>query len=81
MNKEILKVYVDSKEQEKTIKKYYAFFKQKGIDVKILALTGATEVAPLIGVADVISDLTSTGTTLKTNHLREIDTIFESSIV
>ena len=57
------------------------YFKQKGIDVKILALTGATEVAPLIGVADVISDLTSTGTTLKTNHLREIDTIFESSIV
>ena len=57
------------------------YFKQKGIDVKILALTGATEVAPLIGVADVISDLTSTGTTLKTNHLREVDTIFESSIV
>ncbi|RAP53946.1 MAG: ATP phosphoribosyltransferase, partial [Methanosphaera sp. rholeuAM130] len=57
------------------------YFKEKGIDVKILALTGATEVAPLIGVADVISDLTSTGTTLKTNHLREIDTIFESSIV
>ena len=57
------------------------YFKQKGIDVKILALTGATEVAPLIGVADVISDLTSTGTTLKTNHLREIDTILESSIV
>ncbi len=57
------------------------YFKQKGIDVKILALTGATEVAPLIGVADVIADLTSTGTTLKTNHLREVDTIFESSIV
>lgn len=32
MNKEILKVYVDSKEQKKTIKKYYAFFKQKGIE-------------------------------------------------
>lgn len=57
------------------------YFKKKGIDVKVLALTGATEVAPLIGVADAISDLTSTGTTLKTNHLREIDTVFESSIV
>ncbi|WP_455646092.1 ATP phosphoribosyltransferase [Methanosphaera sp.] len=57
------------------------YFKQKGIDVKILALSGATEVAPLIGVADVIADLTSTGTTLKMNHLREIDTIFNSSII
>ncbi|OED29589.1 ATP phosphoribosyltransferase [Methanosphaera sp. WGK6] len=58
-----------------------SYFKQKGIDVKILALSGATEVAPLIGVADVIADLTSTGTTLKMNHLREIDTIFNSSII
>lgn len=57
------------------------YFKEKSMDVKILALTGATEVAPLIGVADVIADLTSTGTTLKMNHLKEIDTILESSIV
>lgn len=57
------------------------YFEQKGIDAKILSLSGATEVAPLIGVADVISDLTSTGTTLKMNHLREIDTILESTIM
>jgi len=57
------------------------YFSKKNIDVKILSLTGATEVAPLIGVADVISDLTSTGTTLKMNHLREIDTILESTIM
>ncbi|MCD7782073.1 MAG: ATP phosphoribosyltransferase [Methanosphaera sp.] len=57
------------------------YFKQMGVDVKILSLSGATEIAPLIGVADVISDLTSTGTTLKMNHLREIDTILESSIM
>lgn len=57
------------------------YFEQKGIDAKILSLSGATEVAPLIGVADVISDLTSTGTTLKMNHLVELDTILESSIV
>lgn len=57
------------------------YFEEKNIDAKILALTGATEVAPLIGVADVIADLTSTGTTLKMNHLREIDTILESTIM
>lgn len=77
---------VEDLEKIKTVATEFPFltsqyFKQKGIDVKILALTGATEVAPLIGVADVISDLTSTGTTLKTNHLREIDTVFDSSIV
>lgn len=57
------------------------YFAKKNINAKILALTGATEVAPLIGVADVIADLTSTGTTLKMNHLREIDTILESTIM
>jgi len=57
------------------------YFEEKGLKTKILPLTGATEVAPLIGVADAISDLTSTGTTLKMNHLREIETVFESSIV
>jgi ATP phosphoribosyltransferase len=57
------------------------YFKEKNIPAKIFSLSGATEVAPLIGVADVIADLTSTGTTLKMNHLREIDTILESSVV
>lgn len=56
------------------------YFEKKGINAKILSLSGATEVAPLIGVADVISDLTSTGTTLKMNHLNQIDIILESSI-
>ncbi len=54
---------------------------KKNLDARILSLSGATEVAPLIGVADVIADLTSTGTTLKMNHLREIDTIIESSVM
>ena len=56
------------------------YFEEKNIDVKVLSLTGSTEVAPLIGIADVISDLTSTGTTLQMNHLREIDTILNSSV-
>ena len=46
----------------------------------IVELSGSTEVAPAIGIADVITDLTSTGETLKMNHLKVIDTIIESSI-
>ncbi len=56
------------------------YFEEKGLDVKIVELSGSTEIAPFIGVADIITDLTSTGTTLKMNHLKIIDTILESSI-
>lgn len=56
------------------------YFEEKNINATIMPLSGATEVAPLIGVADVIADLTSTGTTLKMNHLHEIDTIINSSV-
>ena len=56
------------------------YLKSKGINAKIIELSGSTEIAPFIGVADIITDLTSTGTTLKMNHLKIIDTILESSI-
>jgi ATP phosphoribosyltransferase len=56
------------------------YLKSCGINVKIVELTGSTEIAPFIGVADVITDLTSTGTTLKMNHLKVIDNILDSSI-
>lgn len=49
-------------------------------DIEIVKLTGSTEIAPSIGIADAITDLTSTGTTLKKNHLKIIDTILKSSI-
>ncbi|SDA56198.1 ATP phosphoribosyltransferase [Methanobrevibacter millerae] len=51
------------------------------LECKIVKLSGSTEIAPFIGVADLITDLTSTGTTLKMNHLKIIDTILESTIV
>lgn len=51
-----------------------------GLNLKIIKLSGSTEVAPMIGIADLITDLTSSGTTLKLNHLKVIDTILESSI-
>lgn len=56
------------------------YLKNNGIGAKIVELSGSTEIAPFIGVADIIADLTSTGTTLKMNHLKIIDTILESSI-
>ena len=56
------------------------YLKNKGINVKIVELSGSTEIAPFIGVADIVADLTSTGTTLKMNHLKIIDTVLESSI-
>jgi ATP phosphoribosyltransferase len=42
-------------------------------------VSGATEIAPHLGVADVIVDLTSTGSTLRVNGLREIGTVLEST--
>jgi ATP phosphoribosyltransferase len=56
------------------------YLKTKGILVKIVELSGSTEIAPFIGVADLIADLTSTGTTLKMNHLKMVDIILESSV-
>ena len=56
------------------------FLKKNNMNLKIIKLNGSTEAAPFIGIADLISDLTSTGETLKMNHLKIVDTILESSI-
>lgn len=57
------------------------YLDENGIkNIEIVKLAGSTEIAPLIGIADAITDLTSTGTTLKTNHLKIIDVILKSSI-
>ncbi len=54
------------------------YFGKLGKKVKIACVTGAAEVTPRIGLADVITDLTETGSTLKLNHLREVAVILES---
>ena len=56
------------------------YLDNNNLDIKIVKLTGSTEIAPFIGIADAITDLTSTGTTLNMNHLKIVDTILESSI-
>lgn len=55
------------------------FFKQKKRNVRIVAVSGATEVMPHIGVADVITDLTATGSTLAMNDLVEIASLLKST--
>jgi ATP phosphoribosyltransferase len=50
-----------------------AFFSERGIvEYSLVGSSGATEGAPAAGVADFVVDLTSTGTTLAENHLKEI---------
>jgi ATP phosphoribosyltransferase len=55
------------------------FFEKLGISIQIAPVSGATEIAPHLGVADVIVDITSTGSTLRVNGLREIGTIMTST--
>jgi ATP phosphoribosyltransferase len=55
------------------------FFAERRIAVDIVPVSGAAEIAPHIGIADVIVDLVSTGSTLRVNALREIATILHSS--
>lgn len=54
------------------------FFKQNGISVHLVEISGAVEIAPKLEVADAISDLVSTGGTLIANGLDELFTILES---
>jgi ATP phosphoribosyltransferase len=55
-----------------------AFLRERGIDAEIVTLSGAVEIAPRLGRADLICDLVATGTTLAANHLREVATVLES---
>ena len=52
-------------------------FVKKGIGVEIVKLYGSVELAPLAGLSDVIVDLSATGKTLKTNSLKEIESVAE----
>ncbi len=55
------------------------FFKERGIPVQLVPVSGAAEIAPHLGIADIIVDLVSTGSTLKVNGLREVETVLEST--
>ncbi|HEX6970614.1 MAG TPA: ATP phosphoribosyltransferase [Limnochordia bacterium] len=55
------------------------YFGEHGIQVEVVPLSGSVELAPLVGLADAIVDVTETGRTLAENGLRKIATIAESS--
>ena len=55
------------------------FFAEKGVHVDLIKLYGSMELAPLIGMADAIVDLVSTGKTLKANNLLEVEHILDIS--
>jgi len=55
------------------------FFTRAGRTVDIVPVSGAAEIAPHLGIADIVVDLTSTGSTLRVNGLREVTTVLESS--
>jgi ATP phosphoribosyltransferase len=54
-------------------------FSDKGVHVDLIKLYGSMELAPLTGLADAIVDLVSTGSTLKANHLVEVEKIMDIS--
>ena len=51
---------------------YYA---ARGRDIDIIHLNGSIEIAPILGLSDVIVDIVETGTTLRENHLEVLETI------
>jgi len=55
------------------------FFKKQGISVNVVLVGGACEATPHLGIADAIVDLSSSGTTLKTNRLRVLADVLETS--
>ncbi|HEX6706253.1 MAG TPA: ATP phosphoribosyltransferase [Albitalea sp.] len=54
-------------------------FANKGVHVDLIKLYGSMELAPLTGLADAIVDLVSTGSTLRANHLVEVEEIMQIS--
>ena len=47
-----------------------AYYAAQGRDIDIIKLNGSIELAPLLGLSDVIVDIVETGTTLRENHLK-----------
>jgi ATP phosphoribosyltransferase len=55
------------------------FFDARRLPVEVVPVSGAAEIAPHLGIADIVVDLVSTGSTLRTNGLREVATVLEST--
>ena len=55
------------------------YFSSKAMAVKVIKLYGSIELAPLVGLSDAIVDIVETGTTMKQNGLKVVETIMHSS--
>ena len=54
------------------------FMEKKGINIEIHVITGSVEISPGIGLADGIFDIVSSGSTLVSNNLREVEVVMQS---
>jgi ATP phosphoribosyltransferase len=57
------------------------YFTQNNITAEIEEISGSVEIAPGIGLANAVCDIVSSGSTLLTNGLKEVETILESQAV
>ncbi len=73
LNKSTLKVAT------KYVKSAKEYFFSKGQQVEVIKLSGAMELAPIVGLADCIVDLVDTGNTLKANNLVSLELIHDIS--
>ena len=55
------------------------FYADKGREIEVIKLNGSIELAPILGLSDVIVDIVETGSTLKQNHLEVIETVLPIS--
>lgn len=55
-----------------------SFMKEKGVDMDVHVIQGSVEIAPGIGLADGIFDIVSSGSTLISNNLREVEVVMRS---
>ena len=56
-----------------------AFYAAKGREIDVIKLNGSIEIAPILGLSDVIVDIVETGATLKENDLEVVETVFPIS--
>lgn len=57
------------------------FFEKHGIQAQLHEISGSVEIAPSIGLADAVCDIVSSGSTLLSNGLKEVETILQSEAV
>ena len=55
-----------------------SYLSQKGVQAEIHVITGSVEISPGIGLADAIFDIVSSGSTLVSNNLREVEVVMQS---